>query len=76
MKRRVFTKRIKVLTEDLFSLDEPWRSRFLELVANEATGWSWEGRSPTREEVAIWLDEGDLHQKVTQILNAWQNVDT
>jgi hypothetical protein len=72
MRRHVFTRRIELLTEDLFSLDEPWRSRFLELVANEATGWGWEGQPPTREEIAIWLSNGELHQKVTQILNAWQ----
>jgi len=75
MERHVFTRRIEVLTDDRFSMDEPWRSRFLELVANEATGWRWEGRPPTREEVAIWLNDGELHRKITQILNAWQNVD-
>jgi hypothetical protein len=67
--------RIELLTEDLFSLDEPWRSRFLELVANEATGWRWEGRPPTREEVTTWLGDGELHYKVAQILNAWQGAD-
>jgi NADPH:quinone reductase-like Zn-dependent oxidoreductase len=76
MERHVFTKRIQVLTEDLFSIDEPWRSRFLELVANEAKGWRWEERPPTREEVATWLNDGELHQKITQILNVWQNVDS
>ncbi len=76
MRHHVFTRRIELLTKDLFSLDEPWRSRFLELVANEATGWEWEGQPPTREEVALWLSDGDLHQRVTRILNAWQDVDT
>ena len=72
MKHDIFTRRIESLTKDLFSLEEPWRSRFLELVANETMDWEWEGQSPTQEEVATWLSDGDLHQKVMQILNAWQ----
>ena len=75
MRRHIFTNRIELLTENLFSLDEPWRSRFLELVANEATGWKWEGQPPTRQEVATWLGDGGLHHKVTQILNAWQGAE-
>jgi len=65
-------KRAGSLTETLFSLEEPWRSRFLNLLANYATGWKWNGQSPTQEEVASWLGDNILHQEVTLMLTAWQ----
>ena len=60
------------LAENLFSLEEPWRGRFLILVAQQATRWTWDGQPPTRDEVATWLGDGNLHQVVTQLLNTWQ----
>ena len=60
------------LVEDLFYLEEPWRSRFLELVANLATSWTWCGQPPTRDEVTAWLgaDLG-LYQQIRDLLDAW-----
>ena len=66
-------ERVKLLTEALFSLDEPWRARFLDLVAKQATRWKWDGRQPEREEVTAWLGASPgLYQEVTLLLNAWQ----
>lgn len=73
MKQHIFaTERTKSLTEALFSLEEPWRGRFLDLLANGATNRAWDGRPPTREEVTTWLSDSNLYQEVTLLLNAWQ----
>jgi len=65
--------RVELLTDALFSLDEPWRGRFLDLVAKQATRWKWDGQQPGREEIAAWLGTNPgLYQEVTLLLNAWQ----
>ena len=66
------TERAKSLADTLFSLEEPWRSRFLYLVANQATGWAWNGRPPTQEEVTTWLGDVDLYQETARLLYVWQ----
>ncbi len=71
--RFIVEERVKALTEALFSLDEPWRGRFLDLVAKQATRWRWDGRQPEREEITAWLGASPgLYQEVTLLLNAWQ----
>jgi hypothetical protein len=65
--------RVEFLVERLFSLQEPWRGRFLELVADQAGGALLRGRTPAPEDVAAWLRaDPALHWQVTQMLNAWQ----
>jgi len=65
--------RVEPLTEALFSLEEPWQSRFLSLVANLATKWSWNGQRPTREEITDWLNvDPELYQEVNLLLDTWQ----
>lgn len=64
-------QKAKSLTENLFSLEEPWRDRFLILVAQQATGRAWDKRSPTRDEIVTWLDDSGLHQAVTMLLQTW-----
>ena len=60
------------LIRTLFSLEEPWRSRFLDLVANLATNSPWDGCPPTREEVTAWLSADlDLYREVRLLLDAW-----
>jgi hypothetical protein len=69
----VATKRAESLTETLFSLEEPWRSRFLYLIANRATGGQvCREQPPSKEEVTNWLGNGSLQQAVTLLLKAWQ----
>ena len=66
------TERAKSLTATLFSLEEPWQSRFLDLVANQATGWAWNGRPPTQDEVTTWLGDTDLYREIARLLHVWQ----
>ncbi len=67
----VMQERTEKLTQALFSLDEPWRSRFLRLVANQATDWTWNGRLPTQVEVKMWLGDWDLYKNVKLQLSTW-----
>lgn len=64
---------VEAVTESMFSLDEPWRSRFLDLLAKQATRWAWDGRRPKREEVMgwLWADPG-LCRQMALLLNAWR----
>ena len=68
----VMQERTEKLAETLFSLDEPWRSRFLHLIAEQATGWTWNGQLPTQAEVATWLGDWELYKRVKLQLNVWQ----
>lgn len=62
----------KSLTDALFSLEEPWQERFLELVAHRATDRAWDGRRPTRAEVVAWLTADlDLYREVKTLLDTW-----
>jgi len=61
------------LTEALFSLKEPWRDRFLNFVANEATNKGWRKKLPEQGEVTAWLSGNPgLYQDVRYMLHAWQ----
>lgn len=61
------------LTEDLFSLDEPWRGRFLNLVASRATMKTGDRRQPTPEEVAAWFEANPfLRRSISLLLYTWQ----
>ena len=61
------------LAEALFSLNDPWRNRFLDLVADRATDKAENSQLPTREQVAVWLSRNQaLYQDVRYMLNAWQ----
>jgi hypothetical protein len=73
-KKRVGMRgRIESLAEELFSLEEPWQGRFLDLVANLATDWAWGGPRPTWEKVTAWLGADlSLYQETRLLLNAWQ----
>jgi hypothetical protein len=64
---------IDSLTEDLFSLDEPWRGRFLKLVASRATRWPEDGQPPTPEEVTAWFRANPtLRRRISLLLYVWQ----
>ncbi len=56
------------------SLDEPWRSRFEEFIANVSTRWAWSGKGrPTKDELRAWLREDlDLRRLVARMLHAWR----
>ena len=72
----ILTQRAKSLTDVLFSLEEPWRGRFLDLVSIQATGesWTWSGEPPSQEKVTCWLGDRNLYENVTRILHTWQRL--
>jgi hypothetical protein len=61
------------LAESLFHLPEPWRDRFLILVAFRAVGRVNDGRPPTREDVTTWLADLNLYREVMLMLSSWQH---
>ena len=64
---------VQSLTRALFSLDEPWRCRFLDLVTNMAVSRSKRQQQPTKREVANWLNTNpSLYQDIRYMLNAWR----
>jgi hypothetical protein len=62
------------LAESLFRLPDPWRDRFLTLVAFRAVGRVNDGRPPSQEEVAAWLADLKLYREVTLMLSSWHQV--
>jgi len=70
--RIVLRQDIERLVDALYSLGEPWRSRFLDLVANRATGGAWRGRQPAREDLLIWFGTDlRLYREVALLLQTW-----
>lgn len=64
-------RRAESLAARLFALEEPWRSRFLELIAAHA-----EISSPadlTEDVVADWLRNQSLYKQVRLMLRTWTN---
>jgi hypothetical protein len=62
------------LAEMMFSLEEPWRGRFLELTANMAMNRTRARRpqQPTKKEVVNWLSTNpSLYQDMRYMLNSW-----
>ncbi|MGD1995682.1 MAG: hypothetical protein PVH62_02805 [Anaerolineae bacterium] len=59
------------LAARLVALEEPWKSRFLGLVADWATGQDWDGRLPTQKEVVKWLGDWALYRRVALLLKIW-----
>ena len=65
---------IDQLIEVLFSLDEPWQGRFLNYLAQKATGNVWNGDTPRREDVAGWLVSQQLQLEIRSMLRTWKGV--
>ena len=59
------------LAESLFRLPDPWRDRFLILVADRAVGRVYDGKPPTQEEVTAWLADLNLYREVMLMLSSW-----
>lgn len=60
------------LTERLFALEEPWRSRFFALLATWAGDCVPEGHLPARAQVAAWLWDPYLYRDIIRLLRLWQ----
>ena len=65
-------KSTESLTRELFSLDEPWRSRFLARIANRATKYTWDNQIPDFDEVATWLSTPAIYREAKLLLRIWQ----
>ena len=63
--------RAELLVESLFSLQDPWRDRFLVFVAQRALGQAWDGQLPTENEVSGWLGRDGLRTTIVLMLNRW-----
>jgi len=60
------------LVNDLYALEEPWRTRFLELIAKLATGQQWDHQTPSRNMTETWLLENrQLRNQIAQMLKTW-----
>lgn len=63
----------KLLAQFLFSLEEPWQSRFLDVVLDMASNETQTKPLPTRNEIAAWLDASPgLYQDVRYMLDSWR----
>jgi hypothetical protein len=64
----------ELLANRMFSLQEPWRGRFLDLVTAMATSKTKARQRPSQEEVTTWLSASPgLYQDIRYLLNAWQS---
>jgi hypothetical protein len=59
------------LADGLLSLEEPWRSRFLYLLASRATDSSHTGHPATREDISRWLGDRLLREEIASLLDVW-----
>ncbi len=58
----------------VFGLAEPWRSRFLELIAQYACEESTPA-TPSEEEVLAWLCDEELNERVRLMLRSWTHAE-
>ena len=58
------------VTERVYALDEPWRSRFLQLIATCALAEPSAG-TPSRADVLGWLNDQELNELITVMLRSW-----
>ena len=60
--------------DGILALDEPWRGRFLNVIANLATGGAWNGNGePAREDLLIWLRTNRaLRVQTVQMYSTWR----
>jgi hypothetical protein len=74
LKRMSESMQAEELAHTILDLDEPWRSRFLFLVASLATGGNWNGvEEPGQETLARWLRmDLDLRRRMTLMVSAWR----
>jgi len=64
---------IPAAIDAMYSMKEPWLTRFLELMAVLANDGKPNGHRPTRREVEDWLTANPaLCREVCQLLYAWR----
>ncbi len=60
-----------VLTDRVLALDEPWRSRFVELIAAQARSSMADDCSPSRAKLADWLTDRRIYRLVRLMVRTW-----
>ncbi len=63
-------ERAATVTDGILSLAEPWRTRFVVLVARYA-GVDRVAESPSREDIIAWLEDEDVYDKIRLMLRTW-----
>jgi hypothetical protein len=65
------SRRASILAERIFSLEEPWRSRFLNLIVDRAALSTVDGGAPSQSTVEDWLQDPKLYNQVRHLLGTW-----
>jgi hypothetical protein len=68
--RSVDPSRAVWVTERVYALDEPWRSRFLHLIASYAQTRQ-PSNTPSRADVLRWLGDERLNEQISLMLHSW-----
>ncbi len=63
-------ERAAEVTDGILSLAEPWRTRFVALVARYA-GAVGVAEPPSREDIVAWLEDEDVYDKIRLMLRTW-----
>ena len=59
------------LVADVLSLDEPWRSRFVELMAERRNVVARRDAMPTQDQMVAWLCDDELYQEIRTLYRLW-----
>ncbi len=61
------------VAEMVFALAEPWRSRFLDLIAQYAC--EEPAPSPSEDDVLAWLCDEELNERIRLMLHSWTHTE-
>ena len=64
-------RRGSLLADRIYELDEPWRTRFVELIAQRVDAHVLGRRLPSREQLILWLSDLQLARLVELMLRTW-----
>jgi len=59
------------LADRVGALGEPWRTRFVDLIAQRVGAGSPEGKKASRSQLALWLCDRQLSWMIRQMLATW-----
>ena len=63
-------QRAASVAEHVYALSEPWRGRFLDLIARSACD-DRAGDQPSEEQVLVWLCDEELNEQIRLMLRSW-----
>ena len=64
-------QRRSLLADRILELDEPWRTRFIELIAQRVDSTAVAQKLPSRMQIVVWLSDRQLARLVEQMLRSW-----